>query len=140
MSETGFTLAPELAEIGIPLGNLPLSSVFLFDDARFPWLMLVPRRAHISEILDLSDVDRTQLFSEMMQAAEAVRSISKPDKLNIGALGNIVRQLHVHIIGRFQSDVAWPGPVWGHSPPKPYPAHMAGPLMDKYRTALGLTP
>lgn len=138
MQQQGFTLAPQLAEIGIPLGDLPLSSVFLYDDARFPWLMLVPRRANIREMLDLEEADRTQLFAEMMQAAQALRSISKPDKLNIGALGNIVPQLHIHLIGRFVSDVAWPGPVWGHSPPQPYPAHMAGPLMDKFRSALGL--
>lgn len=137
MPETGFVLDPRLAEVGQHLGNFPLSQVFFFDDARFPWLMLVPRRADISEILDLSEADRQQLFKETMQAAEALREVARPDKLNIGALGNMVRQLHVHIIGRFVSDPAWPGPVWGHGERVPYPAHMAGPMMDKFSKALG---
>ena len=137
MPETGFVLDPHLAQVGHLLGDFPLSHVFFFDDARFPWLMLVPRRANISEILDLDEADRQQLFKETMQAAEALRSVSKPEKLNIGALGNIVRQLHVHIIGRFESDPAWPGPVWGHGERVSYPPHMAGPLMDKLSKALG---
>jgi diadenosine tetraphosphate (Ap4A) HIT family hydrolase len=138
MPETGFELDPRLEEIGHPLVDLPLSRLFLLDDARFPWLMLVPRRAGVSEILDLSEADRRQLFEETLHAAEALRDISRPDKLNIGALGNIVRQLHVHIIGRFQSDPAWPGPVWGHGERMPYPAHMVGPLMDRLKKSLGI--
>lgn len=138
MSETGFRLDPRLEEIGHPLAEWPLSRVFLFDDARFPWLMLVPRRSDIAEILDLASADRQQLFDETMKAAEALRAVARPDKLNIGALGNMVRQLHVHIVGRFQSDPAWPGPVWGHGERMPYPAHMVGPLMDRLRQAFGV--
>ena len=137
MPETGFVLDPRLGEVGQVLGDLPLCRVFFFDDARFPWLMLVPRRADISEILDLSEADQKQLFVETMQAAAVLKDISKPDKLNIGALGNMVRQLHVHIVGRFQSDPAWPGPVWGHGTRVPYPAHMAGPMMDRFAKAFG---
>lgn len=137
MTENGFALDPRLDEIGHPIGDFPLCRVFLLDDARFPWVMLVPRRANIAEILDLEPADRQALFDETMRAAEALRKVSAPDKLNIGALGNIVRQLHVHVIGRFQSDPAWPGPVWGHGERVPYPAHMVGPLRDRLAKALG---
>ena len=137
MSETGFMLAPELSACSYLLGDWPLCHVFMMDDARYPWVMLVPRRADMSEILDLNEADRQQLFSEMMRASEALQGVAKPDKLNIGALGNMVRQLHVHVVGRFVSDPAWPGPVWGHGERQPYPPHMAGPMMDKLKAALG---
>lgn len=138
MPETGFTLDPRLEATGLPLGDLTLSRVFLVDDARFPWLMLVPRRAEIVEILDLNDADRQILFDETMRVSAAVRAHFRPDKLNIGALGNIVSQLHVHVVARFASDPAWPGPIWGHGQRVPYPPHMAGSLMDKLRKSLGL--
>lgn len=138
MPESGFVLDPNLEDVGHPIGDFPLCHVFLLDDARFPWVMLVPRRANAAEILDLASADRQALFDETLRAAEALRAVSKPDKLNIGALGNVVRQLHVHVVGRFQSDAAWPGPVWGHGTRVPYPAHMVGPLIDRLRKALGL--
>lgn len=136
MPDTGFVLDPRLDETGIPLGDFALSRVFLVDDRRFPWLMLVPRRAGLSEIHDLAPADQHLLFDETMRAAEALGTVSKPDKLNIGALGNVVRQLHVHIVGRFVSDAAWPGPVWGFGAREAYPAHMAGPLMDAFKARL----
>jgi diadenosine tetraphosphate (Ap4A) HIT family hydrolase len=137
MPETGFTLAPELAATTYALGDWPLCHVFLVDDQRFPWLMLVPRRANIAEIIDLSPPDRQQLFDEMMRASEALQGVAQPDKLNIGALGNMVRQLHVHVVARFVSDPAWPGPIWGHGTRAPYPPHMVGPVMDRLKKALG---
>ncbi len=138
MTEAGFTLDPRLEAIGLHLGDLSLSRVFLVDDARFPWITLVPRRAGIVEILDLIEADRQILFDEMMLVSTAIRAHFRPDKLNIGALGNVVSQLHVHVVARFASDPAWPGPVWGHGERVPYPAHMAGPLMDRLRTNLRL--
>lgn len=135
--DSGFVLDPAIAATTYLLGDWPLSRVFLVDDARFPWLMLVPRRVGASEIIDLSPADRQQLFDETMRAAEALRAVAGPDKLNIGALGNIVRQLHLHIIGRFVSDPAWPGPVWGHGERLPYPPHMAGTKIDGFKRALG---
>ena len=137
MPEAGFTLDPRLDATGLHLGDLSLSRVFLVDDARFPWITLVPRRAGIVEILDLIPADRQILFDEMMQVSEALRAHFRPDKLNIGALGNVVSQLHVHVVARFASDPAWPGPVWGHGERVPYPPHMAGPLMDRLGKALG---
>jgi diadenosine tetraphosphate (Ap4A) HIT family hydrolase len=136
--ENGFLLDPVIEGMTYELAQWPLSTVFLVDDARFPWLMLVPRRAGISEIIDLSPQDRQVLFDDMMRACEALQQVAMPDKLNIGALGNMVRQLHVHVVGRFASDPAWPGPVWGSGEAKPYPAHMVAPLIDKLQKALVL--
>jgi diadenosine tetraphosphate (Ap4A) HIT family hydrolase len=136
VKDTDFGLDPVIEQMTYPLIKWPLCQVLLVDDARFPWIMLVPRRAGTEEMIDLDEKDRQTLFAEMMQASEAFSAVIAPDKLNIGALGNIVRQLHVHIIGRFASDPAWPGPVWGHGQAKPYPPHMAGPLCDKLQKAL----
>lgn len=133
---TGFALDPVLLRDTIGLGDLPLSRVLLLNDARYTWLTLVPRRAGITEIIDLEPADRTQLFTEILIASEVLKAEARPDKLNIGALGNMVRQLHVHIIARFVSDPAWPGPVWGHSPATPYPAHLAGITADRLGQAL----
>lgn len=137
MPETDFVLDPALEAVGLPLGDWPLCRVFLFDDARYPWLMLVPRRADRREIIELSNDDQAQLFSEISRAMTALQGVAKPDKLNLGALGNVTPQLHIHIVGRYVSDEAWPGPVWGQGTRKPYPAHMVGILMDKMARALG---
>ena len=109
----------------IPIGDLALSSVLLMDDARFPWFILVPRRPGASELTDLSDEEAAQLMSEIRIATRVMLELAKPDKVNVGALGNVVAQLHVHVVGRFRSDPAWPGPVWGHGSRTPYPAHAA---------------
>jgi len=90
------------------------------DDARFPWLLLVPRRADAVEIVDLAKADRALLFEEISAASTALRAITRCDKLNVGALGNRVRQLHVHLVARFASDAAWPDPVWGWGTAVPY--------------------
>jgi diadenosine tetraphosphate (Ap4A) HIT family hydrolase len=137
MPETGFVIDPRLVGSNHLLGEFPLSRVFFFDDARFPWLMLVPRRKDIREILDLAPADRHQLLDEGMKCSEALLSVSKPDKINIGALGNGVPQLHFHVVGRFVSDAAWPKPVWQFGERQPYPAHTAALLIDKYKKALG---
>jgi diadenosine tetraphosphate (Ap4A) HIT family hydrolase len=131
-----FALDPAFEESAITLGNLPLSRVLLSDDARYPWLILVPQRADISEIIDLAPADRAALMDEIVAASEALKALYGPDKLNVGALGNHVRQLHIHVIARFVSDLAWPGPVWGHSPAVPYPPHMAGMAADRIIKAL----
>lgn len=132
-----FALDPRLAADTIPLGRLALSRVLLMNDARYPWLILVPERPDLAEIIDLPVADRITLMSEISAASEVLRAMHQPDKLNVGALGNRVRQLHVHVIGRFQSDEAWPGPVWGVGTARPYPPHMAGVTAD--RLTAGLT-
>jgi diadenosine tetraphosphate (Ap4A) HIT family hydrolase len=101
------------------------------DDARFPWFILVPRRAGASEVTDLSDEEAAQLMTEIRIATRVMLGLTRPDKVNVGALGNVVPQLHVHVVGRFRSDPAWPGPVWGHGSRAPYPAHAATALVER---------
>jgi diadenosine tetraphosphate (Ap4A) HIT family hydrolase len=131
-----FSLDPRLDADTIPLGRLPLSRVLLMNDARYPWLILVPERPDLIEIIDLPEADRAALIGEIAAASEALKALYGPDKLNVGALGNRVRQLHVHVLARFQSDAAWPGPVWGVGHARPYPPHMAGVTADRLAAAL----
>ena len=126
-----FALHPQLAADTIPVGDLALSSVLLMDDARFPWFILVPRRPGASEITDLSDEDAMTLMREIRIASHVMQCLAPPDKINVAALGNVVPQLHVHVVGRFHSDPAWPGPVWGHGSRAPYPAHAAAAFVDR---------
>lgn len=111
-----FALDPRLAGDTHRLARWPLCEVLLMDDARYTWLVLVPRIADARELIDLDAVDRTQLWQEIDAAALALRHAFAPDKLNIGALGNVVSQLHVHVIARHRHDDAWPAPVWGAHP------------------------
>ena len=106
-------LHPQLAEDTVPIIELALSEVRLMDDANHPWLVLVPRVADVTELIDLDAVQRTQLTAEIDATSRALMALFKPDKLNIAALGNMVPQLHVHVIARFLNDIAWPRPVWG---------------------------
>ena len=131
VSPAHFTIDARLSADTIPIGDLALSSVLLMDDARFPWFILVPRRAGASEVTDLSDVEAAALMSEIRLAAGVMLDLAKPDKVNVAALGNMVAQLHVHVVGRFRSDPAWPGPVWGHGSRSPYPAHAAAALVER---------
>jgi len=114
VSEAGFALDPRLAADTRPVASLPLCDVLLMNDARYPWLILVPRRAGLVEIADLRDDEQAMLWQEVNRAAAALRAVAPCDKLNLGALGNIVRQLHVHVVARVEGDAAWPGPVWGN--------------------------
>ncbi|MFT3707532.1 MAG: alpha/beta fold hydrolase [Archangium sp.] len=98
------------------VGQSDLNSLLLFDDARYPWLVLVPRRAGVSELFELSAAEREQLMRETNVVAEHLARVFNADKMNVGALGNVVRQFHVHVVARQLGDPAWPGPVWGHSP------------------------
>lgn len=132
----GFVLDARLAADTLSVTDLPLCRVLLMKDARFPWLILVPRRAGMVEILDLTPEAQAQLWTEITLAADGLRAETQPLKLNIGALGNIVRQLHVHIVARFDGDAAWPGPVWGSGPAQPYEdaalAGLAARLADRF--------
>jgi diadenosine tetraphosphate (Ap4A) HIT family hydrolase len=133
-----FVLDPQLDKDCHTLGDLGLCRVLLADDLRFPWLILVPRRAGTTEIIDLAAADRSVLLDEIARASESLRSIYKPDKLNVAALGNMVAQLHVHVIARFRSDAAWPKPVWGQGSPQPYQPHQLGIVSDRIAESLGL--
>jgi diadenosine tetraphosphate (Ap4A) HIT family hydrolase len=126
-----FALDPHLEADTIPVGGLALSAVLLLDDSRFPWLVLVPRRPGLTEITDLAEEDAAALMGELRLAARVMGELSRPDKINIGALGNLVPRLHLHVVGRFRSDPAWPGPVWGFGTRLPYPAHAAAALAER---------
>lgn len=115
-----FELHPRLAADTAFVSDWPLCRVLLMNDARYPWLVLVPRRAAAVEMADLSAPDRAVLIEDIARASEILRQLPGVTKLNVGALGNLVPQLHVHIVGRHPGDPAWPGPVWGHSPALPY--------------------
>lgn len=92
--------------------NLRLCQVRLHHNAVFPWIMLIPHRVDMHEIIDLDAADRTVLMEEMILASQVMRTLFNPTKLNVASLGNVVPQLHVHIIARYDTDPAWPGPVW----------------------------
>ena len=138
MSSSSFTLDPVLGDDTHVIGDLELCRVLLMDDARFPWLILVPRQAERTDLIDLDETDRQILMREIALASEALKTIFNPDKLNVAALGNQVRQLHIHVIARFVSDEAWPSPVWGHGRAQPYPPHMAGSLIGRIGDALSI--
>lgn len=118
--EKDFVLDPRLAGDTHRVGDLELTRVLLMDDARFPWLILVPRRANLRELTDLGTGDQQRLLAEIDRCARVLHTLEKPDKLNIAALGNVVAQLHVHVIARRASDAAWPRPVWGFGEREPY--------------------
>ena len=126
-----FTLDPRLAADTRPVAALPLCDVRLMDDARYPWLVLVPRVPGLVEILDLAPDDQLTLFDEIRLCARALQAQTDAHKLNVAALGNVVRQLHVHVIARFEHDDAWPRPVWGAHPPVPYDDDAAKALTER---------
>ena len=111
---------PQLAQDCLLLGKFTLCHLLLMRDANYPWCILVPDRDEISEIHQLSESDQQQLLRESSLLSVAMESAFSPDKLNIAALGNVVPQLHLHHIARYRTDAAWPAPVWGRVPAKPY--------------------
>jgi diadenosine tetraphosphate (Ap4A) HIT family hydrolase len=126
-AEAGFVIDPAFLAGSRTLASLGLCEARLQDDARWPWIVLLPRRAGLIELEDLSAPERAQLMDEIVLAGEAVRAmgeaLARPvDKLNVGALGNVTAQLHVHVLGRRRDDVVWPAPVWGVGAPRPYAA------------------
>ena len=115
-----FVLHERLAADTAPIGELSLSRVLLMDDSRFPWIILVPRYPSAIEICDLSEADRRVVVEEIALGSKVLQRRHGIEKINIGALGNLVPQLHIHVIGRHKTDAAWPGPVWGFGSRVPY--------------------
>lgn len=115
-----FELHPRLKQDTSIIGDFPLCQLLLMDDASYPWFILVPRRTGIREIFELEQRDQRQLLDESSQLSMVLSKIFRADKLNIAALGNMVPQLHIHHIVRYQTDPAWPSPVWGRFPAQPY--------------------
>jgi diadenosine tetraphosphate (Ap4A) HIT family hydrolase len=121
MSEIGWSLHPQLAADTVPVCELALSRLLAMNDTNFPWLILVPRRAGASEIIELGD-EQSLLMDEISLVSRALKDESRCDKLNIAAIGNVVPQLHIHVVARRKDDAAWPKPVWGAVPRRAYAA------------------
>ena len=115
-----FALHPRLAADTLVLGDFPLCRLLLMNDAQYPWFILVPRRVGAREIYQLEARDQQQLLRESSALSRAAMDAFKGDKLNVAALGNLVPQLHVHHVVRYAHDPAWPRPVWGLHPARPY--------------------
>jgi diadenosine tetraphosphate (Ap4A) HIT family hydrolase len=135
-----FTLHPQLAADGHLVGDLPLSRLLLMDDASYPWCILVPRRPGARELHDLSTEDGVQVWAEAMRLSRLMRELFAADKMNVAALGNVVPQLHVHVIARRVGDPAWPRPVWGALPRVPYAADTVEGILRRLRAGLELGP
>jgi diadenosine tetraphosphate (Ap4A) HIT family hydrolase len=131
-----FQLNDRLKSDTLEIGRLDLSLLLLMNDRSLPWVILVPERDGIKEIDELSADDRILLIEEIACASQAIRRLYHPDKINIGALGNLVPQLHVHVIGRYVTDRAWPRPIWGIGPMQPYDSDEVDKVLGQIRTAL----
>lgn len=131
-----FHLHPQLEADTTPIADWGFSRVLLANDARFPWLLLVPRRAGLSEIFDLKHAERMVLIEEINRAATNLKTFTNAKKMNVAALGNMVPQLHVHVIARFENDVAWPKPVWSVGAAVAYEQGVKTALIEKLRVVL----
>jgi diadenosine tetraphosphate (Ap4A) HIT family hydrolase len=140
MIESTWSLDPKLAQDTAPVGDFPLSRVLLNEDANYPWLILVPRHSGLIELIDLDENGRAQLMREIALASDTLKSITQCDKLNVAALGNVVAQLHVHVMARFRNDAAGPNPVWNVVPRRPYEAAARDALIRALRAGLQLKP
>lgn len=131
-----FKLNEQLASDCIVLGDFKLCALLLMNDAQYPWFILVPRQEAITEIFQLSAVDRVQLIEESCLLAEKLSEAFAAHKMNIAALGNVVGQLHVHHVVRYRNDVAWPAPVWGKMPVVKCPPHLVAERINKLKVVL----
>jgi diadenosine tetraphosphate (Ap4A) HIT family hydrolase len=131
-----FQLHPTLAADTIEIAQWPLCCVLLMNDSRYPWLILVPARAAMKEMHDLLAADQSLLMPEIDRASRILSDLFTPDKINVGGLGNIVQQLHIRVLARFESDDAWPGPVWGAHPPLPYKKAELDPVVKQIKQSL----
>ncbi|WP_110947328.1 HIT family protein [Pseudomonas bohemica] len=131
-----FVLDQRLVQDTLPVGDFPLCRLLLSNDARYPWFILVPRKADISELFQLCEAEQLQLWKETTVLSSTLQQLFKADKMNVAALGNVVSQLHMHVIVRHRSDIAWPAPVWGKHPALPYSADQALDVIDRLKAAL----
>lgn len=131
-----FALDPQLQQDTLVMGDFPLCRLLLSNDSNYPWFILVPRRENISELFQLDDADQRQLWKETTVLAETLKDSFKADKLNVATLGNVVSQLHMHVIVRKRDDAAWPAPVWGKHPARSYTAEQVKVIRDRLRAAL----
>lgn len=132
-----FKLDPKLEADTVAVVDWDISTVRLMNDSRYPWLVLIPRRVGMRDLIDLAPEDRQCLTAEIDRATRTLKDLSGAYKMNVASLGNIVEQLHVHVIARHKDDDAWPGPVWGVHPPKPYDDDSQQDFLSLLRNALG---
>ena len=137
-TKAGWQLDAQIERDTVQVGDLTLCRVRAMNDATYPWVVLVPQRVGATEIIDLAEADRVQLMAEISAGATALKDITRCDKLNIGAIGNLVPQLHVHIVARRRGDPAWPKPVWGVAPAQPYAQHTLAAFVESVRQTLGI--
>jgi diadenosine tetraphosphate (Ap4A) HIT family hydrolase len=139
-SPADWELDPLLERDTVPVGDMPLCRVLLIKDANYPWLLLVPRRDKAVEITDLDIIEQAQLMTEIAHAGRTLKALTSCDKINVAALGNVVPQLHVHVIARTRGDAAWPRPVWNAVPPRDYETGKLDKFLVALRQRLTLTP
>lgn len=140
-SLASFQLHPQLQADTHAVLTTALCEVRLMNDARFPWMILIPQRSEMRDVIDLSPSDQHLLWEDVAIASKVLRAIHLPQKLNVASLGNVVAQLHVHVIARFENDAAWPKPVWGQGIPVPYEAgSLAAQLQALRDTWRAITP
>jgi diadenosine tetraphosphate (Ap4A) HIT family hydrolase len=133
---SNFPLHPQLEKDFIFVQDWPLCQLLFKNDTQFPWLILIPKRLDLTEIHDLSSTDQIQLIQEISKASLLMKKIFNAHKINIGALGNMVPQLHIHVIARFEDDEAWPHAVWGHTANVPYKREYIEDILDQLKTSL----
>lgn len=131
-----FVLDSRLQQDTVWVGDYPLCSLLLMNDAQYPWFILVPRREDVSELFQLDGADQLQLWQETNGLAEVLKDCFAADKMNVATLGNVVSQLHMHVIVRRREDVAWPAPVWGKHPAQPYTPEQLAELQARLRLVL----
>jgi len=131
-----FELHPRLAQDSQVIGEFDLSLLLLSRDANYPWCILVPKREEVYEIHHLSEEEQLQLIRESCRLSEVMTSVFDADKMNVAALGNVVRQLHIHHIARFTDDPAWPQPIWGKLPAKEYSEEAFAERIKRLQNAL----
>lgn len=130
-----FELHQQLAKDTFHVIDWPLNSVLLMNDSRYPWVILVPSKEALRDFDDVASADRAQFHDEIDKASRILRQMSGAHKMNVAALGNMVPQLHVHVIARFESDEAWPGPVWGVGAAVPYDDEAAMIFIRRFKAA-----
>ncbi|MCW1936196.1 HIT domain-containing protein [Pseudomonas sp. o96-267] len=131
-----FALDSRLQQDCLVIGDFPLCRLLLMNDSNYPWFILVPRREEVSELFQLDADDQRQLWQETTLLAETLKDIFAADKMNVATLGNVVSQLHMHVVVRRREDASWPAPVWGRHPAQPYSEQQVGQVVDKLRSVL----
>lgn len=131
-----FEMDERLVNDTVPLGKMKLCHILLMNDSRYPWLVLVPRCSGISEVFDLTAEQQQQLWLETSAVGRVLKDVYQADKINIATLGNVVSQLHMHVVVRMQDDAAWPAPVWGRGETQAYSAEAIVQISERLRSAL----